>query len=187
MDIYAIERFSQRWIDKAASYHDEDLDDLFDKFFTLFVAYGRLYSAAAELLRSRANRKEVAMFRGDRNEATHVMALFIQQPRFSHLVANRPELANSCATIARLLHQRTFFLHTARGSNNPDWARDHKLSEGLSNLSLKSVLDCLYQIRCNIFHGEKEFAPRQAELLSPAITLLESVVHLSREVLRESQ
>jgi hypothetical protein len=47
MDAYAIERFCNRWIEKALSYQSNELEDLFDRFFTLFVAYNRIYSAVS--------------------------------------------------------------------------------------------------------------------------------------------
>ena len=188
MDLYATEHFCQRWINKASTYQEDELEDLFDKFFTLFVAYNRIYSVAAKILRSRMppDRHGFRLI-GDRNEATYVMAIFITQLRFSECVSQFPTVAGACHTISDLLQHRMFFLHSNRQTNEPDWSRDQILSEGLSKLRLKSILDCLYQIRCNIFHGEKEFADRQRQLLVPAITLLESVLTLGREALRASQ
>jgi hypothetical protein len=39
--------FYHNWQSKAAAYSDEDLRSAFDKFFTLFVLYNRLYAAAS--------------------------------------------------------------------------------------------------------------------------------------------
>ena len=41
-----IETFCQNWIEKAEAYNDNNLQDVFDKFFTLFVVYNRLYVEA---------------------------------------------------------------------------------------------------------------------------------------------
>lgn len=186
MDIHQIEHFCDRWIEKASAYSTDSLDDLFDRYFTLFVAYNRIYSASAELYRSRINESQARMLQGDRREATAIMERFILPSRFSRLAAERSEISDACERISNLLNERRFFLHTNRQTKEPDWGRDQRLSTGLHNLNLMATLECLYQIRCNIFHGEKEFSHRQAELLIPAITLLESVVQLSREVLREN-
>jgi hypothetical protein len=183
MDTYAIERFCDRWIDKADAYRSNDLEDLFDRFFTLFVAYNRFYSAAAELHRATLDARQAAFLQGDRKEATTIMARLIGHRRFLNAKQERPAIGAACETISSLLHGRHFFLHSIRRTKEPDLARDAKLAEGLNKHSLLAVLECLYQIRCNIFHGEKEFAPRQAELLIPAITLLEAIVPLSREAL----
>lgn len=185
MDIFQIEMFCDRWIAKADAYRSDNLDDLFDLFFTLFVPYNRLYSASAELYRATRDSRQQIMFPGDRREATTVMALLIKQPRFADVVRENPVIADSCTTISALLLNRQFFLHSVRGTRTPDHTRDARLAEGLQRHSLLAVLECLYQIRCNIFHGEKEFAPRQAQLLVPAIALLEAIVRLSRTVLRE--
>lgn len=184
MDIDAIERFCNRWIQKAEACQGDDLENLFDRFFTLFVAYNHLYSAAAELYRATFDLKHRVMLQGDRREATTVMARLIGQPRFSNVVRDVPAVAASVRSIAVLLQHHQFFLHSVRFAKGPDLARDMRLADGLSKHSLLAVLECLYQIRCNIFHGEKEFAPRQAELLIPANILLESILPLSKIALR---
>ncbi|WP_322012703.1 hypothetical protein [Paraburkholderia sp. J12] len=83
MDIYAIGRFCDRWIEKADSYRSGNLEDLFDRFFTLFVAYNHLYSAAAISYRASLDERRAEMLRGDRREATTIMARLIGQPRFT--------------------------------------------------------------------------------------------------------
>lgn len=186
MDTNAIERFCQRWIDKAGAYRSNDLEDLFDRFFTLFVAYNRYYSAAAELHRASINSQQAQYLQGDRREATIVMARLIRQSRFADAMHETPAIDAACQAISTLLQERRFFLHSFRGTREPDLERDAKLAEGLQEHNLLSVLECLYQIRCNIFHGEKEFAPRQAELLAPAITLLEAIILLSRSALHDA-
>lgn len=186
MDIYAIERFCDRWIDKADAYRTDYLEDLFDRFFTLFVAYNRFYSAAAELFRANLDPRQAKLLQGDRREATNVMARLITQSRFTDAMKGVPAIDDACQAISTLLENHQFFLHNIRGTKEPDLARDEKIADGLRKHNLLAVLECLYQIRCNIFHGEKDFAPRQAELLAPAITLLEAVVSLSREALHEA-
>jgi len=186
MDTYAIEQFCERWIDKADAYRSNDLEDLFDRFFTLFVAYNRYYSAAADLHRATINPRQARLLQGDRREATNVMTRLIRQSRFTDAMDGNTAIATACQDISKLLQERRFFLHSVRGTKEPDRVRDAKLADGLHKHCLFSVLECLYQIRCNIFHGEKEFAPRQAELLAPAITLLEAVVSLSRVALHDA-
>jgi hypothetical protein len=186
MDIYAIERFCERWIIKADAYRSDSIEDLFDRFFTLFVAYNRFYSAAAELHRATLDPLHAKMPQGDRHEATTVMARLIRQSRFTDVVNETPSIAAACQAIAELLENHHFFLHTFRGTNDPNLEKDSKLADGLRKHSLLAVLECLYQIRCNIFHGEKEFAPRQAELLAPALTLLETIVSMSSRALHDA-
>ena len=37
-------RFCERWLEKAAAYDEYTLDGTFDKFFSVFVAFNRLYT-----------------------------------------------------------------------------------------------------------------------------------------------
>lgn len=185
MNIYEVERFCDRWIEKAQAYQSDELESLFDRFFTLFVAYNRFYSASAELYRATVEPRRLMSLQGDRREATMIMAELIRQSRFSAVVQQNPAIVDACKVIAELLQSHQFFLHSVRSSREPDLKRDERLAAALERHSILAVLECLYQIRCNIFHGEKEFAPRQALLLVPAIALLETVVRLSREALHE--
>lgn len=186
MDAYVIDRFCDRWIRKASAYRSNELEDLFDKFFTLFVAYNRFYSATSEAHRAKLDPIQATRLQGDRREATTVMARLIGQSRFSNALKETPKAATACETIAELLQNHRFFLHSIGGTGEPNIVKDLRLAEGLHRYSLLAVLECLYQIRCNIFHGAKEFAPRQAELLGPAIILLELIVILSRVALHET-
>ena len=56
-----LENFYIRWLQKADEYQNESLQDCFDRFFTLFVAYNRLY---AELALSRVKKGLVKTKRG---------------------------------------------------------------------------------------------------------------------------
>ena len=61
------QRFCRRWIEKADNYDDKSLDGVFDKFFSLYVAFNRLYSHLD--LRFNGGRK------GDKEQATTVCTL----------------------------------------------------------------------------------------------------------------
>jgi hypothetical protein len=67
-----------------------------------------------------------------------------------------------------------------RGVRMPD--ADHDLLAGLESRSRNrrahAVLEVLYAIRCNMFHGHKGFEPIQLELLRPAVLLLQSTINV---------
>lgn len=186
MDIYTIDRFCARWIQKANVYQDDAIESLFDRFFTLFVAFNSFYSASAGFHRSTLEPRQAKLLLGDRQEATTIMERLIGQSRFSKAADENDAIAAACLAISRLLQNHLFFLHSIRGTDEPDLVRDATLANGLQSHSLMAVLECLYQIRCNIFHGKKEFAPRQAELLAPANILLETIVELSGDAMHEA-
>jgi hypothetical protein len=50
----------------------------------------------------------------------------------------------------------------------------------------KAVLEALYAIRCNMFHGQKEFDVAQVALLRPAICVLEGTIHVLYDTLDSS-
>jgi len=48
-----------------------------------------------------------------------------------------------------------------------------------------AILDCIYSIRCNMFHGHKGFHEIQVEILKPTIILLQKIVTLLYQKLCE--
>jgi hypothetical protein len=40
---------------------------------------------------------------------------------------------------------------------------------------VEGILETIYQVRCNLFHGEKSFAPHQKMILLPCIVILEEI------------
>lgn len=185
IDIYAVECFCDRWMQKADQCRTDELAGLFDRFYTLYVVFNRIYSTSAFFYRNRGGEAWRMRFSGDRTEATEVMANAIGQKRFSSALSDRNDARAACYSIHQLLLERRFFLHSKRNSPEPDYDRDLRLAQRLRKEELKAVLECLYQIRCNIFHGQKEFVERQADLLNPAIVLLSLTIKLSRVAMRE--
>jgi hypothetical protein len=52
-----------------------------------------------------------------------------------------------------------------------------------ANRRAHAILEALYAIRCNMFHGHKGFEPIQLELLRPAILLLQSTINVLHHAL----
>ena len=55
--------------------------------------------------------------------------------------------------------------------------RDRSSLHGGAQGDVLSVLDFLYQVRCNLFHGQKGFSVEQVQVLQPANILLSAVTH----------
>jgi hypothetical protein len=66
------------------------------------------------------------------------------------------------------------------GERRPDADREllAALESRSRNRRAHAVLEALYAIRCNMFHGHKGFEPIQLELLKPAILLLQSTINV---------
>lgn len=75
-------------------------------------------------------------------------------------------------------HRYALKLNPVTGGRRP--ARDRALAKALESHErdrrARGVLEALYAVRCNMFHGRKAFEALQLPLLRPAISLLESTV-----------
>lgn len=164
--------FCLRWLKKASRCSPDRLDEAFDRFFTLFVAYNRLYSQLGEV----AARPE----RGDHAQATRVYADIVGRDQlWTDLLTAR--LDEDLATIAAMIGPLgSFNITFDRASNSPDTVADARLSadllHGAPPARVDAILELLYQVRCNLFHGRKGFEARQLELLQPCTRCLRSVI-----------
>lgn len=146
---------AKRWIEKADENSDNELNPAIDKFFSLYVSYNILYS----LISKQSN--------GDRYKAVTVMSTYI--------VDNEINTFNKChddilKMIKPVSEDGIFYIY--------DKNRDRRLIDNISDSINfeESVLDILYGIRCNMFHGEKELINEQLILLKPANKILRTLI-----------
>lgn len=171
------------WQNKAAQYNTASLEGCYDKFFTLFVVFNRLYAEATFALARRGDiTLQATRSLPDRKGATEYTLAFIGQDRFQHLYEAR--LAPHIRVIAKLIEEERFYIKLS--SPNGDRQRDKDLAllkelRSSGKCRLLAVLDVLYSIRCNLFHGHKAFHPVQQELLLPIIEILNYVITALRE------
>lgn len=159
---------AKRWITKANQNSIETLNPQIDKFFSLYVSYNIIYSLIS-------NKKN-----GDRCSAVNVIALYMQNKNIN--------FANSWRDIVEMIKpiqkndQGISIFHIYSTS------ADNKLISNIINKKNieESVLDLLYGIRCNMFHGKKELINEQLALLIPANKILETLVNSLIESLTKS-
>ena len=93
-----------------------------------------------------------------------------------------PEATAAIKQIAEHLQEGRFALklNMITGERQPEADRDllAALESRGRNRRAHAVLETLYAIRCNMFHGHKGFEPVQLELLRPAIALLDSTINV---------
>ncbi len=165
-------RFCNRWLAKAEQYDERSLDGAFDRFFSAFVAFNRLYS--------HVNQHKDRPVEGDKKKATSRFASVIGADHlWGALRADGRE--NDMLTLANLIVPGGgFYLISLRSEDQPDLEGDKKLVDDLRGEDprgkIEALLEYLYQVRCNMFHGDKDFDHRQLELLRPATRCLECVV-----------
>jgi hypothetical protein len=182
-----LEEFCSRWLAKADDYPDCDtnLAHAFDRFFTLFVVYNRLYAEATYRLGQRGRITLTRRF----PDAEASQEFVVQYLTASALLrAIDHQRGADVTTIRDLLQQGRFALKLDPPDFRPNRDLDLDLSRRLGsrgNQRACAVLETLYCIRCNIFHGQKGFHQEQLELLAPASRLLLVVIEALYQGLRD--
>ena len=180
---HEFEQFYVRWIAKANRYTMNTLGDCFDKFFTLFVTYNRLYVSATFLLRQRdpAMAKKWTSF-PDGKAATDYVLQYISSSEFMKKIEENQEVVNAIVRIMDLIQRERFYIKLDMVTGDRQRNKDLELLKALGsrsrNTRAKAILQVLYNIRCNMFHAHKALHPVQMDLLRPAIVVLQEVVRM---------
>lgn len=176
-----LETFCHNWLAKAEAYSSEDFVGAFDRFFTLYVAFNRLYAEATFRLARRGQVKLRNRF-PDSNGAQEYVVQFCGAEALTRAWEDDPSTIEALDQIADHLRQRRFALKLDMMSGTVKPEADRELLAALESRSRNrrahAVLEALYAIRCNMFHGHKGFEPIQIELLRPAVLLLKSTINV---------
>jgi hypothetical protein len=180
--------FCERWFKKARGYQGQSIQDCFDKFFTLFIVYNRLY---AELTLSWA-RAGMIELRGRNPSIPDAKAAKEYVHRYlgtNHIWSNLQNdvCQQAISKIRKLLENRVFVIKLGRLWGEPRREEDLKLLEDLrsenQDRKVRALLDIIYSVRCNTFHGHKGFDIVQTEILVPVAILLDKLAVLLYEKL----
>ena len=149
--------FIARWNDKADSYAGKknDLAATFDEFVTRFIVYNVLYNLCAEKL---AYGKKV----GDKKKATEAVFDVLQRKSAHLLSVMTPDIEK----LNNIISENGYIIDTDDPANNNVMLK--KMSSSNTDEKIKSVLNCLYKLRCNLIHGDKEYMEEQQPLLATA-------------------
>jgi hypothetical protein len=153
--------FYRRWLDKANQYNTDNLSECFDKFVTLFILYNFQYSYIA-------HKENIVNSKGlfeDKKMATVIVKNHFPVDEF----CNNLQVVNAVNTIYSLLSDGIFYIR--------DDAVDRKLLGKVRSTNMEhrceGILEMLYFIRCNLFHGQKDFTENQKRILIPCIEILQ--------------
>ena len=180
--------FYNGWRAKAREYPINEIRSAFDRFFTLYVAFNRLYAEATFRLARRGQTRLRDRF-PDSKAAQDYVLQFCGAEAIIGAWERAPATVQALREIGDHLRTGRFALklNIVTGEKRPQ--ADRELLKGLESRSLnrraKSGLEVLYAIRCNMFHGHKGFEPVQLELLRPAIHLLEVTINVLHESLEQ--
>lgn len=198
---YEFEEFYNNWMAKAAEYGIGELRDCFDKFFTLFVVYNRLYAEvtftlvrAGRIHRLRRDINNLGTMRKifpDRKAATQYLQQYLGSENIIDHLESDDAAANALNTICNLLDNGRFYIKLDALTGERRRLEDERLLSNLrttnSGFRASAILDLVYSIRCNMFHGHKSFQGVQIDLLQPVITILEKLIELIFQKLSNEQ
>ena len=176
-------QFYQSWLEKAERYYGYDLRDYFDKFFTLYILYNRLYAEASFVL-ARSGRIDLSKRTSfpDSKAAKEYVLQFLGSEKLLSVLEGDPESNGAMETIVSLIEEERFHIKLDMVYGRPQKDKDLELLKSLrsrsSNKRARAVLDTIYPIRCNMFHSQKGFHRVQIEILRPVTLILRKVVEL---------
>ncbi len=177
-----LKHFCNRWIEKADNYTHDLTEDVFDRFFSLYVAYNAIYFEATIQL---IEKKQIGKNRtGDRVSAVKNIPVYIGQNTLSRKLL---DMSDDINTIINLIKNGTFYISTKKDNVTPDPDIDKNLIRDieafLSDSKTKNqqkfneaMLTFIYEVRCNMFHGKKGFDPIQKQLLIPMNRILKVII-----------
>lgn len=178
---YELKDFYDRWVIKCNSYGDS-LSDLFDKYFSLFVIYNRLYNeitaifennGTLDILREDGSIDKKPKRVRDNKAATVCVAKYLSENENTVIST----LYDEIAAFTEILQKGSFNIVLYNGI--PQKERDINLLKNLENsnnyLNLLGLLGILYNLRCNLFHGQKQFSEIQKMVMIPAVTAMEKI------------
>jgi hypothetical protein len=121
----------------------------------------------------------------DRKSATSHVVTFYGEDKLRDEISANQKCRKAVDTLVQLIKDQSFYLHEDYTTGNPDIQRDLRLANEASTYCPKAVLSLIYQARCNLFHGEKDFEERQRVLLDNMSAVLEFIVSKVLAKLRE--
>ena len=173
--------FYTSWMNKARPRGQADLRQAFDRFFTLYVLFNRLYAEATFRLGRRGQVQLQNRHRfPDSEAAQEYVVQYLGAASLLRALDNDPETHRALESVRGLVCNGDFSikLNMLTGDPQPDEDRDlgRRLADPSSNTRAAAVLETLYAVRCNMFHGHKGFHPVQLDLLRPLTLVLEKII-----------
>jgi hypothetical protein len=184
--------FYQSWVEKADQYSTETVNECFDKYFTLFVIYNRLYAEATFVLgrKNQVNLANKTAFPDSQAARSYVLQ-YVGSNHLLNGLEGDETINDAIETIKNLINNENFYikLNMVTGDRQRDKDLDllKRLRSKSSNRRAEAILETLYCIRCNMFHGHKGFQGVQADLLRPAIEIIKNVSEILFAKLKADQ
>lgn len=165
------------WKEKYESIEGDSLNSVFERFTTIYTIYNRLYVEVYKSLKAKGNHPKKA---NDRYKAT-VLILDFLTPELILKKLQEKGLDGENASIAHLIKNKVFHINLDEDGNEQEDI-DEQLQENLlsddAEIRTRATLSTIYNIRCNLHHGRKDFEEHQRLLLQPTTSILEVIVDM---------
>ncbi len=176
-----VQDFYREWLGKADNYQEENLSSYFNKAFSLFTLYNKLYAEATFIL---ARNGEITLNerRGfpDRKGATEYAPKFMGHDHLMNIFSNDQECTSSISELIEHINIENFYIKLSMpyGERQPNKDRDlaQRMRSTGAKTKVEAVLDLIYSVRCNMFHGNKQFDQVQVALLKPVTIIIRKVI-----------
>lgn len=177
------EFYNSWWADKCLNYKGDRLSDYYDILFSRFVTFNSLYNTiiytkeTLGLLRIKTNKKHKIIERSDKEKATTLMSKELTDVQLNNLF-EKSGFITSVANLIRILESNRFVITHRAGKQVPedDILILAKLKHSDKEEIYLGILELLYNIRCNLFHGSKGYEYDHIELLKPINEITFSIV-----------
>ncbi len=168
--------FHERWNEKCKGLYKYETFDFYDLSF--LDLYNALYNV---IVRTKERIDKITMEKGDRKKAINCMVMELSEEL--SVLENffiQPEIITNVERIVEMLEQEEFGVSFKDGEHSSE--NDKKISANLKSANLKKriegVLTFLYEVRCNLFHGDKGYENQQIQVLETLNVLLEKIVEI---------
>ena len=146
--------FANRWMQKVGKRRNKK-SEVFDRFIATYVSYAALVNVIKPQTCRNGNDKEYC---------TEIMATFIID-RSANIATLIDKLNSVAIQLANVIETNHLSVVSSKGYN-PNLLMNW--NNGDSKTKLLSLLQTLYFLRCNLFHGAKEYDVDQINLLTNA-------------------
>ncbi|HZH70699.1 MAG TPA: hypothetical protein VFD80_09630 [Flavobacteriaceae bacterium] len=174
--------YIETWTKKISSYTGDDLGTLFDKYTALFTLYNRLYNESYRQMKQ--NGQLTKPGHSDREKATKLVVQFNSAVDLINRLKEKNNFED-IEIIADLIRKDIFHINLADGvsKKNIDIELMKNLESENPTTKAQAAVSAIYNVRCNIQHGEKHFEEHQRLLLEPLIRILETIVEIQMDKL----
>ena len=157
-----VTQFVHRWRGKISHMRKgtNEKNYVFDKFVSEYI----IYSALVNVIKPQESKHKY-----DCIYCTDVMADYIVERISDTLILKLSDPVNE---LIKIIDTKQFKVVSSKDKNpelKKNWLSDNPRNQ------LTALLETLYYMRCNLFHGEKEYSDDQISLLKPASASLSMI------------